>query len=158
MERQPQTDNIPPTMATSTNDTQSKLETPKGVQHPGVIDFLAYRTQSGEVLLKMFESRPWGTSKEQMFQLQDKLNAYFSFILDGEMADTYPQFKDKPVRITLECATPPEGQVLQFLQTVYDQANLQGISFEVDVVGGGCACGSPENGCGNATQNPCTSA
>lgn len=140
-------------MTMSTKDTQSKLETPKGVQHTGIIDFLAYRSQSGEVLLKMFEVRPWGTSEEQMFQLQEKLNAYFSFILDGEMADTYPQFKQKPVRITLECATPPEGQVLQFLQTVYDQASLQGISFDVDVVRGSCACGSPENGCGNPTLN-----
>jgi len=90
-----------------TNDVSAASESPKGVEHAGVIDFLGFDSKTGEVLLVMIESRPWDESQRQLFQLQEKLNAYFSFILDGEMVDAYPNFAGKPIRVRLECVTPP---------------------------------------------------
>ena len=120
---------------------------PMGLEHPGVIDFLAFDATSGHVLLVMSEKRPWNEPNRQLFQLQEKLNAYLSFILDGEMADAYPQFVDKPILLRLECSEPPEDQLLEFLQIVHDQTALQGIKFEVEVIGGSCGCGRSVSAC-----------
>jgi hypothetical protein len=120
---------------------------PKGIEHAGVIDFLAYDQGPGEVLLTMVETRPWQPGSLQLFQLQEKLNAYLSFVLDGEMLEAYPQFARKPVRVRLECATPPGAEETAFLQHVYEQAALQGIAFEVEVSGGFCGCGQPTGQC-----------
>jgi hypothetical protein len=120
----------------------SDSPSPKGIEHAGVIDLLGFQQSSGEVLLTMVETRPWAPGSPQLYQLQEKLNAYLSFILDGEMLDAYPQFAGRPVRVRLECATPPGPDETAFLQHVYDQTLLQGIAFEVDVVGGACgSCG-----------------
>ena len=123
------------------------LLSPKGIEHAGVIDFLGFDQTSGEVLLTMVELRPWTPGSPQLFQLQEKLNAYLSFILDGEMLESYPQFAQKPVRLRLECATPPGQDETAFLQHVYEQTHLQGIAFEVDVVAGVCGCGQPKSQC-----------
>jgi hypothetical protein len=120
---------------------------PKGIEHAGIIDFLGFDQTSGEVLLKMVETRPWTPGSPQLFQLQEKLNAYLSFILDGEMREAYPQFSQKPVRLRLECATPPGEEETAFLQHVYEQTLLQEIAFDVDVVGGVCGCGQPTSQC-----------
>ena len=108
---------------------------------------MGFDQTSSEVLLTMVELRPWKPESPQLFQLQEKLNAYLSFILDGEMLESYPQFAQKPVRLRLECATPPGPEETAFLQHVYEQTLLQGIAFEVDVVGGVCGCGQPTSQC-----------
>jgi len=131
----------------------SESNAPKGVEHAGVIDYLGFHSESNEVLMVLVEKRPWIENSPQLFQLQEKLNAYMSFILDGEMIETYPQFSGKPVRVRLECATPPGLQETAFLQHVYEQTSLQNIAFEVEVVGGMCGCGQPMADCG-ASKDP----
>jgi len=80
---------------------------PNGVERADVIDFFAHDTKTDEVLLVMFESRPWDDSDLQLFQLQEKFNAYVSFLLDGEMADAHPELAGKNARIELRCAEMP---------------------------------------------------
>ncbi|RFC42103.1 MAG: hypothetical protein DVB28_002037 [Verrucomicrobia bacterium] len=124
---------------------------PKGLEHAGVIDFLGFDPVVSEVLLVMVEQRPWRNVGEQLFQLQEKLNAYLSFALDGEMTEAYPQFLGKALKIRLECAEPPVPEALGFLQHVYEQSALQGITFEVEVVTAGtCGCGQPLSECGES--------
>lgn len=129
------------------NVSETGCDSPKGIEHAGVIDSLSFDPQRGEVRLVMIEKRPWDGSQKQLFQLQEKMNAYFSFVLDGEMAEAYPAFANKPVRIRLECATPPEEECLRFLQAVYDHASLQGLAFEAEVLGKRCGCGKPTSEC-----------
>jgi hypothetical protein len=97
----------------------------------------------------MFEGRPWDGGEEQLFQLQEKLNAYISFVLDGEMTDTYPQLKDKPLSVVLRCLEIPPSEAVLFLAKVREQISLQGIDLVVSYAressggcGSGCGCGS----------------
>ena len=131
----------------STQNQPQTVESPKGIEHPGVIDFLAFDAASQRVLLVMVERRPWSDPELQLFQLQEKINAYLSFILDGEMEEAYPQFVRKRVLLRFECAAPPVDRVLDFLQIVHDQTALQGIDFEVEVMGGACGCGKASSEC-----------
>jgi hypothetical protein len=119
---------------------------PGGIEQTGVIDFFAHDTRSDEVLLVMFEPRPWDGSGLQLFQLQEKFNAYVSFLLDGELAEAHPELAGKNARIELRFAEMPEGRALDLLNAIHDQLALQEIRVEVIVedrsgsCGSGCTC------------------
>lgn len=122
--------------------------TPKGIAHPGVLDAFAYDGRRGMLVLAMYETRPWTGEEKQLFQLQEKLNAYASFILDGEMTDAFPQHADKPVEIQLRTRQEPDPVALRLLSQAREQLALQQIRLEVIRVdgedgpsGGSCACG-----------------
>ncbi|HEX4667221.1 MAG TPA: DUF6572 domain-containing protein [Chthoniobacterales bacterium] len=120
---------------------------PAGVEQAGVIDFFAHDPKKDELLLVMFEPRPWDESELQLFQLQEKFNAYVSFLLDGELAEAHPELAGRNARIELRCVEMPEGRALDLLSAIHDQLALQGIHVEVivqeqgDGCGSGCACG-----------------
>jgi hypothetical protein len=115
-----------------------------GVANPGVIDLFALDEQTGEVLLAMHEPRPWDGSDERLHQLQEKFNAYASFLLDGEMVSAHPELAGKPSRIELRCEHMPDDRALELLNLIHDQIALQEIKMEVIVAeqgcGGGCSC------------------
>jgi hypothetical protein len=123
-----------------------------GLTHPGVLDAFAHDKRRDLLVLAMYESRPWKGDERQLHQLQEKLNAYASFILDGEMADSFPQFIDKPVEIQLRTRHLPDPLALGLLAQARDQLSLQNISLETiqiepefevqpEPATGGCGCG-----------------
>ena len=112
-----------------------------GVGNPAVIDLFAVDQKTGEVVLAMQEPRPWDDSDERLHQLQEKFNAYVSFLLDGEMIAAHPELADKPARIELHCEYMPDERALGLLNLIHDQIALQEIKMEVVVA---------ERGCGNS--------
>ena len=119
--------------------------TPKGVAHPGVLDAFAYDGRRDTLVLAMYETREWTGGEPQLFQLQEKLNAYASFILDGEMTESFPQYADRPVEIQLRTKHEPDGVALRLLASAREQLALQQIRLEVILVDGAdehdCGCG-----------------
>jgi hypothetical protein len=115
-----------------------------GVSNPGVIDLFALDEKAGEVVLGMHESRSWDGSDERLHQLQEKFNAYVSFLLDGEMTSAHPTLAGKRARIELRCDYMPDDRALALLGMIHDQMALQEIKMEVIVAergcGGGCSC------------------
>lgn len=124
-------------------------ETPRGVEHAHVIDIVADDAKTGEAVLIMLEPRPWDGSELRLFQLQEKINAYLSFALDGEMAEAYPALASRPLRLQIDCVAMPDATVVDFLSMVREQIAFQGVNLEVRVMGDGgcgpqCACGEAE--------------
>lgn len=115
-----------------------------GIANPGVIDLFAHDQKTDEVLLAMHEPRPWDGSDERLHQLQEKFNAYVSFLLDGEMANAHPELAGKPARIELRCDYMPDDRALALLELIHDQIALQEVKMEVIVAeqgcGDGCSC------------------
>ena len=115
-----------------------------GVANPAVIDLFGVDGKTGEVLLAMNESRPWDGSDERLHELQEKFNAYASFLLDGEMIASHPELAGKPARIELRCEEMPDERALGLLNLIHDQLALQEIRMEVVVrqsgCGEGCTC------------------
>jgi hypothetical protein len=110
----------------------------KGVANPSMIDLFGFDRAKGEVLLVMNESRTWDGGDEQLHELQEKFNAYASFILDGELAEAHPEMTGKPARIELRCEHLPNENALTLLQAIHDQLELQEIKVEVIVKDGAC--------------------
>jgi len=92
---------------------------------------MTHDEKTGEVELVMFEPRAWDGGEEQLFQLQEKMNAYLSFALDGEFAETYPQLVKQPLRVVLRCLDAPPAEAVEFLAAVREQIAFQGIDLEV---------------------------
>ena len=130
-----------------------------GIEQAGMLDAFAHDTREDVLVLAMFETRSWEHGERQLFQLQEKLNAYVSFILDGEMKENFPHLQGKPVRIELRTSEEPSEKAMGFLGRARDQLALQQISLEVVVIGevaadsGGCCGGSGESGCCGGSQS-----
>ena len=109
-----------------------------GVANAAVIDLFGVDGKSGEVVLAMSEPRPWDGSDERLHELQEKFNAYISFLLDGEMIAAHPELASKAARIELRCDHMPDERALGLLNLIHDQVALQDIKMEVIVAQKGC--------------------
>lgn len=100
----------------------------------GIIDVIAEDPKTGDVVLVMNEPNEWGGSDEQLLALQERFNAYVSFLLDGEMAEAHPELAGKPARIELRCAHMPDSRALELLGLIHDHLAFQEIKLEVVVM------------------------
>src|SRR6266545_2781439 len=110
-----------------------KPQTSKIKNRAGVIDVIAQDSKTGEVVLVMNEPEPWDDSDERLLTLQERFNAYVSFLLDGEMAEANPELVGRPARIELRCAHMPDTRALELLGMIHDQLAFQEIKLEVVV-------------------------
>jgi hypothetical protein len=118
-------------------------QTQTGIVNPAIIDLFGVDQKTSEVLLVMNECRPWDGGHEQLHEMQEKFNAYASFILDGEMIETHPELAGRKARIELRCQHVPNEEALGLLQAIHDQLELQAIRVEVVVANPSCGdhCG-----------------
>ena len=98
-----------------------------------VIDVIAHDPKTSEIVLVMKEPNEWDGSDEQLLSLQERFNAYVSFLLDGEMAEAHPELAGKPKRIELRCAHLPDARALELLSHIHDQLAFQEIRLEMVV-------------------------
>ncbi len=110
-----------------------KPQTSKIKDRTGVIDVIAEDKKTGEVVLVINEPNEWNGSDAQLLALQERFNAYVSFLLDGEMAEAHPELAGKPARIELRCAQMPDTRALELLGLIHDHLAFQEIKLEVIV-------------------------
>jgi len=94
---------------------------------------IAHDAKTGEVVLVMTEPDAWDGSDARLLTLQERFNAYASFLLDGEMTEANPNLVGKPVRIEVRCAHMPDARTLELLGMIHDQLAFQEIKMEVVV-------------------------
>jgi hypothetical protein len=107
----------------------------KANDRTGMIDVIAHDTKTGEVVLMMNEPNEWDGSDEQLLALQERFNAYVSFLLDGEIVEAHPDLVGKPARIELRCAHMPDPRTIELLGMIHDQLAFQEMRMEVVVAG-----------------------
>ncbi len=112
----------------------------EGHSRVGVVDIIAHDPRTDEAVLVMNEPLPWDDD-ERLYALQERFNAYVSFLLDGEFAEWDPHLAQKQVRIEVRCAQMPEGRALDLLAKIHDQLAHQEIKLEVVVRDQNCSGG-----------------
>ena len=95
---------------------------------------IAHDAKTGEAVLVMNEPDAWDGSDARLLALQERFNAYVSFLLDGEMAETHPDLVGKLARIEVRCAHMPDARALELLGMIHDQLAFQEIKMEVVVL------------------------
>ena len=102
-------------------------------ERTGLIDVIAHDAKTGEVVLVMNEPNEWDSSDERLLSLQERFNAYVSFLLDGELGSGHPELAGKPARIEVRCTHMPDSQALELLGLIHDHLAFQDIKLEVVV-------------------------
>ena len=126
------------------------------LEHSNMIDALGIDESSGRVVLVIRHDEAWNGSARQLYLLQEKLNAYLSFALDGEMAAAYPHLMERPLGVRIDSPGEPDAGTAHLLGHVRRQLEFQDITLEVRLMeglekldpvrdaghgcGGGCGC------------------
>lgn len=105
-----------------------------GVDNSQVVDLVA-KAPDGSLLLVMVEHRPWDGSDERLQQLQDKVNAYLAFALDGELEREFPSHTAAGLTLLLRCIEPPDALVRGLVTPLRKALEPLGLRFEVQVEG-----------------------
>jgi hypothetical protein len=111
----------------------SQREHSNGPNRIGMIDMIAHDSKTDEAVLVMNESEPWDDSDERLIELQERFNAYVSFLLDGEFAEWDPKLAQKRARIEVRCAHMPNARAIELLGQIRDQLAHQEIDVQVVV-------------------------
>ena len=104
-----------------------------GVENPKVIDFMTVDRASDTLVLAMFERRPWGQGPLQLRQIEEKINRYMGYVLDGFLAQQHPEHSGKKVRIRLDCIEAPHGDAVAFVQAAAHAIEAHGLELLVNV-------------------------
>ncbi|HEY0714269.1 MAG TPA: DUF6572 domain-containing protein [Polyangia bacterium] len=106
-----------------------------GVENPMLMDLITVDSATDKVVLAMFERRPWDASPRQFSQIEEKINRYMGYVLDGFLADHYPQYIGKQVQLRLDCAQEPHGRAVDFVTAARQAIEAHGLEFVVNVTG-----------------------
>ena len=100
------------------------------IEDAGSVDLVVAR-RDGTVILSMFEDRPWDGSEERLRQLEEKVSAYLSFVVDGHMAEQHPDIKAKQVLIRLDYMQHMDSRTRELLPTLELTLAEYGIDFSI---------------------------
>ena len=96
-----------------------------------IIDLIGIDKDSNECVLTISDHLDWEESNH-MLLLQEKLNNYLAFIESGEIVDTYPDSKDKNIRIDLVLKHATKDYNL--IDKIKLQLEKLGFRFRVEVL------------------------
>ncbi len=77
---------------------------PESLFDAGKVDLVA-ESADGLIDLVIVQDQQWTGSDAQLASLQDKVQTYVSFALDGGLAQQFPDAEGRPWRIMLKCLT-----------------------------------------------------
>jgi hypothetical protein len=104
-----------------------------GVENPMLVDLITRDAADDRVVLVMIERRPWGASPRQFTQIEEKINRYLGYVLDGFLVQQYPKYEGLAVRIRLDCAEAPHGDAVGFVAAARHAIESHGLELAVNV-------------------------
>jgi hypothetical protein len=102
-----------------------------GTDHPSQIDLIGLKDGVCRFTIVQVER----LNDERVLLLQEKLNNYLTYILDGQLAEEYPDRAELPKVVEVALQFPPEGVAIEFLSKVGEVFREKGIGFEHVVKG-----------------------
>ena len=104
-----------------------------GAGNSSIVDLIEVDPASGQVVLVIIERREWDSSPQQFHQIEEKINRYMGYVLDGHLTSHYPQYEGKGVQIRLNCAQAPCGEAVAFVTVADCSVRAHGLEFLVNV-------------------------
>src|SRR4051812_31517805 len=102
------------------------------LQNTSVIDLVA-RSKDGRQyeLVLVVDSGEW-RGKDALRALQEKLNSYASYALDGAMAADYPESEGRDKSIRIQTIDVPPEDAVQFLVKVESLLKPEGLPVRLE--------------------------
>jgi len=104
------------------------------IEQENVIDLISHNEEEGYVALTIVDHLEWDEENEKLLKLQDKINAYLSFVESGQIEKEYPLSKGKNIHIQLNCMHEPNEDGLRFLDLIDPIITGAGFKFEWEVL------------------------
>ena len=100
------------------------------IEDPDTVDLVVAR-RDGTVVLSMFEERPWDGSDTRLRELEDKVNSYVTFVVDGHMRRQHPDLEPKQVQIRLDYVGRMDERTRALLPAIELTLAEYGIEFVI---------------------------
>jgi hypothetical protein len=99
------------------------------VEDTNVVDAVGTDRQSGAVVLTISDHLDWSDETTHLVTLQDKINAYLQLIESGQLERSYPDAKDREVRIEVVAKHEPSPEAESFFCEVEETLGEAGLGF-----------------------------
>ena len=106
------------------------------MQRHSIIDAVAHDPKTDRAVLAMTETRPWKEgSKELLFDIQEKLNTYIAYVVQGQLVRDYPRLEKKKVEFRLISSEAIPADIIDALrQWKKEVLEPRDISWSVSVL------------------------
>ncbi|MER8944997.1 DUF6572 domain-containing protein [Mesorhizobium sp. M0959] len=100
------------------------------VQHTDVVDIVA-KGKNGEYLLSIVDDLDWDDVENHLVLLENKLNLYCVFVLEGQFYKEHPDAVGRPVMISVALLSIMPAEVQWFFTAAAVSVEKAGLQFEV---------------------------
>ena len=107
------------------------------IEQTDVVDIIGIDRMTGQVVLTISDHLEWSDSTAHQVLLQSKLNRYLAFVESGEILESYPASKDRPVAFRVVFKFPPDEAGRAFLTKARGVIESAGFSLRHKVSSGG---------------------
>lgn len=114
----------------------NKQEDRVSIEQTDVVDIVSTDRMTGHVVLTISDHLDWSDSTAHQMLLQTKLNRYLAFVESGEILQSYPDVKDRPVTFKVIFQFPPDEAGRAFLAKVKQVIEAAGFSLRDEVFTG----------------------
>lgn len=87
-----------------------------GLENCDVVDAVGTDMRDGKIILSILDSWDWSDERAHLKRLQEKLNAYFSFVDSRQIYDDYPDAEGRGLIIDVVARFPIPDSAAEFLE------------------------------------------
>lgn len=99
------------------------------IEDSGVIDSIGVSKVDQKAVLLISDHLDWADEKGHFEVFEQKISKYLDFIKSGQLLETLPHAKDRPIRIELVQQYKPTENGLRFLNAAKQQLAEMGLEF-----------------------------
>ncbi|MEA2186575.1 MAG: hypothetical protein QOK16_1586 [Solirubrobacteraceae bacterium] len=105
-----------------------------GIDDPDEIDVIA-EDVDGNALLSIVQRGAWSADGSERGRLKRKLRTYLRYALTGQMVNTHPSLRGRPVVIALMYEEPPPQALLDYWRRRGEAAARDGVTLTTKALG-----------------------
>lgn len=95
---------------------------------------LISKKKTGEYELIIVADEPWVVNRLQKEYLQEKVNNYCNYFLDGQMAEEYPDCHQKRITVRISSSSEIPEYAMMFISQLAGAFNKYGLDIITEVV------------------------
>jgi hypothetical protein len=103
----------------------------------GTIDAIGIHRVSGDVVLNISDHLDWSDEASHLKALEDKVNAYLSYLESGQLIEDMPEANGRRPTIAVYQQFAPTDAAQQVLERLQSALDAHGIGFTFDALPAG---------------------
>ena len=103
------------------------------IEETDLVDIIGTERMTGNVVLTISDHLDWSDNSAHQLLLQSKLNRYLAFVESGEILQSYPNAKERPIVFSVVFKFPPDEAGRVFLARVRPIIESAGFSLRHEI-------------------------